>query len=199
MQACGAASSPPARPLLLVGKWMFRGSMVRYTGAYVSDLPWARLKRALRLSFLTPSLVPSPNSPPKVRGPRALCVASLRRGGRILLLGHSRLRLWVVWDSGMSVPGPRARSKRALRLSFLGTKRRGGRTIWDTRGARRAARGILWLVLVGRQPMESSPWKAAGAHGGLSRATGSASRRPRIPAWVPATMQPGESTVCPQL
>ena len=108
------------------------------------------MKRALRLSFLTPSLVPSPNSPPKVRGPRALCVASLRRGGRILLLGHSRLRLWVVWDSGMSVPGPRARSKRALRLSFLGTKRRGGRTIWDTRGARRAARGILWLVLVGR-------------------------------------------------
>ena len=29
MQAYGAASSPPARPLLLVGKWMFRGSMVR--------------------------------------------------------------------------------------------------------------------------------------------------------------------------
>ena len=45
--------------------------------------------------------------------------ASLRLGGRVLWLGHTSVRLCAALDSGMSVPRPWARSKRALPLPFL--------------------------------------------------------------------------------
>eukprot|EP00964_Phaeocystis_antarctica_P068145 scaffold41285_cov38-Phaeocystis_antarctica.AAC.1 len=53
-------------------------------------------------------------------------------------------RLGAAWDSRISVPWPWARSKRAFPLPFLAQN---AVALWDTRGARRAGRGLLWLVL----------------------------------------------------
>ena len=64
---------------------------------------------------------------------------NLRRGGRFLWLGHMGPRLGAAWDSRMSVPWPWARSKRALPLPFLAQN---AVALWDTRGARRAGRGL---------------------------------------------------------
>eukprot|EP00964_Phaeocystis_antarctica_P040161 scaffold22961_cov29-Phaeocystis_antarctica.AAC.2 len=80
----------------------------------------------------------------KVKGTSARLRTNLRRGGRFLWLGHMGPRLGAAWDRRMSVPWPWARSKRALQLPFLAQN---AVALWDTRGARRAGRGLLWLVL----------------------------------------------------
>ena len=86
----------------------------------------------------------------------------LRRGGRTLWLRHSSLRLWAVWDSGMSVPRPWARSKgNGLRNAVAGCASQGQSSLTRCAAILRRRGRFLWLGHSSRR-LEAA-WDGGGA------------------------------------